>query len=99
MGHAGWPWVGEYVIVALRHPGLGIELSTFPPRLLVEPGWGLSPLVAQRKALTGRVFFGSGSVFSERNYSSLIAQIDALDIASDIQSWKGEGLRAWLERG
>jgi predicted TIM-barrel fold metal-dependent hydrolase len=96
IGHAGWPWTSEYAILALRHPGLALELSTFPPRLLTEHGWGLSPLLAQRRALSGRVFFGSGSVFSETNYRSLIGQIDNLGIGTDARSWKGEGLRVWL---
>jgi uncharacterized protein len=96
IGHAGWPWTDEACIVALRHPSVAIEFSTFPPRLLPEPGWSLSPLLANKDALAGRVFFGSGQVSSPDRLRRLFAQLSGLDLGSQEPSWRGEGLISWL---
>jgi len=97
IGHAGWPWVDEACIVAVRHPSTAIEFSTFPPRLINESGWSLSPLLANRSSLRGRIFFGSGGTSSSRRMSQLLREIDELDIGDDCALWRGEGLLSWLD--
>ncbi|MBV9749221.1 MAG: amidohydrolase family protein [Acetobacteraceae bacterium] len=96
IGHAGWPWTDEACIVAIRHPSVALEFSTFPPSLLPQPGWSLTPLLAQRGALTGRIFFGSGGVSAPKRLLRLLAQLEALDLGDDLPAWRGAGLRRWL---
>lgn len=96
IGHAGWPWTADACIVAIRHPGVAIELSTLPPSLLRVPGWSLEPLLAQRAALRQRIFFGSGAVSSPTRMQQLVDQLAALDLGDDLPSWRGEGLLHWI---
>ena len=97
LGHAGWPWTGEACIVAVRHPQVALEFSTFSPRSLLDPGWSLTPLVANRSTLRGRIFFGSGALSDPRRYTDLVAQLDALPIGSHAAEWRGSSLIHWLE--
>ena len=96
VGHAGWPWTLEYCVLALRFPHVAIELSTFPPRLLSDPAWCLTSLLAQHRALTGKVLFGSGSVFDPSRYAELVRQLDEVGLGQEQQLWQGDGLRRWL---
>lgn len=95
-GHGGWPWTQEACIVAIRHPSSALEFSTFPPALLNKPGWSLSPLLANRSALRGRIFFGSGATSSERHMKNLLDQLDALELGADLGGWRGASLAKWL---
>lgn len=99
IGHAGWPWTADAVIVAIRHPGVAIEFSTLPPSLLGQPGWCLDPLVAQRAALPGQICFGSGAVSSPARMQRLVEQLAALDLGDDLAAWRGGGLLRWLGAG
>ncbi len=98
IGHAGWPWVDEACIVALRHPTVAVEFSTFPPRLIATPGWSLEALLAHRVPMRGRTFFGSGTTSSARRMAGLLAELDGLELADDLPLWRGGGLRKWLAR-
>lgn len=98
MGHAGWPWTDEACVVALRHAGAALEFSTFPPRLLTDPGWSLTPLLAHRGALSGRIFFGSGAVSDPRRFGTLVKQLDDLPLGADAMNWRADGLVSWLGR-
>lgn len=97
LGHAGWPWTDEACIVAVRHPQVALEFSTFSPRSLLDPGWSLSPLVANRHTLRGRIFFGSGAQSNPKRYQELVTQLDALPIGSHRAEWRGASLLHWLE--
>lgn len=97
IGHAGWPWTADACVVALRHPGVVLEFATFPPALLPDPGWSLSPLYAQRAALRGRVCFGSGATSAPDRFARLVQQLDDLDLGEHRADWRGGALRAWLE--
>jgi hypothetical protein len=95
-GHAGWPWTQDACIVAIRHPSTALEFSTFPPALLRKAGWSLSPLLANRSALRGRIFFGSGATSSETHMKNLLDQLDALQLGKDLEGWRGASLLAWM---
>lgn len=95
-GHTGWPWTLEACIVAIRHPATALEFSTFPPALLKKPGWSLSPLLANRAALRGRIFFGSGATSSEKHMKNLLDQLDGLELGPDLPGWRGASLLQWL---
>lgn len=99
IGHAGWPWVDEACIVAVRHENVAIELSTFPPRLLRTPGWSLEPLIANRDALARRIFFGSGQTSDPARMARLLAELDDLGLGEHTAAWRGDGLLSWMERG
>ena len=96
IGHAGWPWTADACLVAARHPSVAIEFSTFPPALLLEPGWCLAPLLAQRRMLRDRVFFGSAPATTAARINRLLEQLGSLPLEDDLASWRGEGLRRWL---
>jgi predicted TIM-barrel fold metal-dependent hydrolase len=97
IGHAGWPWVDEACIVAVRHANVSLEFSTFPPRLLRTPGWSLEPLIANRDALAGRIFFGSGQTSDAARMERLLGEIDDLGLGDHDGVWRGAGLVGWLE--
>jgi predicted TIM-barrel fold metal-dependent hydrolase len=97
IGHAGWPWVNEYCILALRFDGVALEFSTFPPQLIPNPEWGLNGLLAHLKSLSGRIFFGSGAVFQPEAYSRLTKQLHELSLGIEANNWNGNGLRKWLD--
>ena len=58
-----------------------------------------TPLVAQRAALPGRIFFGSGAVSSPARMQRLVEQLAALDLGDDLAAWRGGGLLRWLGAG
>ncbi|MDO9435452.1 amidohydrolase family protein [Hydrogenophaga sp.] len=99
LGHAGWPWTADACVIAMRHPSTALEFATFPPSVLNDPGWSLSPLLAQRSALRGRVFFGSGATSSPERFARLVAQLNALDLGPDAPLWRGQGVVDWLQAG
>ncbi|QHE83711.1 amidohydrolase family protein [Hydrogenophaga sp. BPS33] len=96
LGHAGWPWTADACVIALRHPTTALEFATFPPSVLKDPGWSLTPLLAHRAALRGRVFFGSGATSSPGRFMRLVAQLDELELGQDLALWRGQGLANWL---
>jgi len=95
-GHAGWPWADEACVVAMRHASTALEFATFPPVVLREPGWSLTPLLAHRATLRGRIFFGSGATSSPARFGRLVRQLDELDLGGDLALWRGNALRDWL---
>lgn len=97
LGHAGWPFVSEYCAVAARFPNVAFELSTFPPRLVEDPGWSLKPLLSRARELEGRVFFGSGQVSCPAVFLERLAQIDALPLGDQHDAWRGAGFIRWME--
>jgi len=98
IGHAGWPWVQESCIIALRHPTVALEFSTFPPRVITEASSGFTPLLQNLRTLRGRIFFGSGAVWNPAHYRKLIGQLNELPITDELPSWQGDGLAAYLRR-
>jgi predicted TIM-barrel fold metal-dependent hydrolase len=97
VGHAGWPFVAEYCTVAARFPNVALELSTFPPRLLTDPGWSLTPLLSRRGELPGRIFFGSGAVSAPKAFMDRLRQLDELPLGDYHASWRGAGFVSWLQ--
>ena len=95
-GHAGWPWTDEACIVAQRHPSTALEFSTFPPSIIRDPAWSLSPLFANRAALRGRIFFGSGATSSPARFERLYRQLDEMGLGDDLAPWSGDALLTWL---
>lgn len=60
LGHGGWPWVGEAVAIAWRHPNVYIEPSAFRWKTLAEPGAGWEPLLHHGdRTIADKVLFGS----------------------------------------
>jgi uncharacterized protein len=96
LGHAGWPWTDEACIVAVRHERVALEFSTFAPRALRDPGWSLGALLANRRVLPGRIFFGSGAIAEPTEYARLVTQLDDLPLGDQGAAWRGAGLMAWL---
>jgi predicted TIM-barrel fold metal-dependent hydrolase len=96
IGHAGWPWVDQACAIAARFSNVAIEFSTFPPRLILDPGWSLSPLLARSRDLAGRIFFGSGAVSAVHPFTSRISQLSELPLGEQHDSWLGAGYASWL---
>ncbi|HYF20374.1 MAG TPA: amidohydrolase family protein [Ramlibacter sp.] len=96
IGHAGWPWTADACVVALRYPNVVLEFATFPPALLRDPGWSLTPLYAQREALRGRVCFGSGATSSPQRFARLVQQLDEVELGDHLPDWRGGALLQWL---
>jgi hypothetical protein len=97
MGHAGWPWTDEACVIALRYPSLALEFSTFPPGLIRQPGYSLTPLLSHAQSLKGRIFFGSGATISSRRIHHLLEQFDDPVDGALPAEWRGSALVAWME--
>ena len=98
IGHAGWPWVQEACLIALRHPTVALEFSTFPPRIINEVNSGFAPLLQNLRTLRGRIFFGSGAVWNALHYKRLLGQLNELPLMEELPSWQGDGLAGFLQR-
>jgi predicted TIM-barrel fold metal-dependent hydrolase len=96
IGHAGWPWVADACAVASRFPRVAIEFSTFPPGVLADPGWSLTPLLARRKEFRGRVFFGSGAVSAIDPFMARLQQLEDLPLGDQHDDWRGAGFLRWM---
>ena len=60
MGHGGWPWIGEVVAVAWRHPNIYLDVAAVRPRYLQMPGTGWEILMQYgNSVIQDKVMFGS----------------------------------------
>jgi predicted TIM-barrel fold metal-dependent hydrolase len=97
IGHAGWPWVADACSILARFPNAAIEFSTFPPALIADPGWSLTPLLSRRREFSGRIFFGSGAVSSIATFTSRLAQLDQLAVGDELENWRGAAFLQWMK--
>jgi hypothetical protein len=96
IGHAGWPWVAEACAVVSRFANAAIEFSTFPPKVLTDPGWSLTSLLSRRTEFRGRIFFGSGAVSAVQPFVSRLRQLDELPLGDQHDDWRGAGFLSWM---
>jgi uncharacterized protein len=96
IGHAGWPWIADTCAIATRFENVAIEFSTFPPDLLTDPGWSLTPLLSRRNEFRGRIFFGSGAVSAVEPFMARLQQLDNLPLGDQHDDWRGAGFMRWM---
>jgi len=89
-GHAGWPWVLETLLVAVRHENVYLDISGHRATRMALSGFGWEPLrKLGAESLRDRVLFGTCSWLSPEPTSVLAAEILDLvgaDVAAD---WLG----------
>lgn len=85
IGHGGWPWVGECLLLCQRHRNVYFEFSTHRPVYMARPGSMWEPLLAQASGdIRYRVMFGSASWVTSKSTAQLAEETRALPIAPDI---------------
>ncbi len=90
LGHAGWPWVGEAVTVAWRHPNVYIELSAFRPKYVGKTGSGFETLIYYGNTVArDKVLWGSTWLLLGMQHSEILEEMSKLPI-------KPEALESWL---
>lgn len=58
--HAGWPWTGEMVAVARKHPLVYLEFGGLAPKYVGTPGTGWEPVFRfMNSLLAGQVLYGT----------------------------------------
>lgn len=86
MGHAGWPWIGELVAVAWRHPNIYIDLSAVRPRYLATENTGWEILIQYgNTVIQDKVVFGSTWFLLGMPIRDIIAQMRELPLKEEVK--------------
>lgn len=89
-GHGGWPWVNEMVAVAWRNPNIYIDIASYIPKYLSQPGAGWEPLLNfGNSILQDRILFGSTWLFMGLSIKELADGVKELPLKEDVK-------RKWL---
>ena len=90
-GLAGWPWIGDLVAVAMRHPNLFIDIACRRVKQLLAPGAGYEPLIYYgTRMLQDRMIFGSGWGTSMIPLAQLVRETDDLPLSDAVRAkWMG----------
>ena len=91
MVSAGWPWIGDLVAVAMRHPNLFIDIACRRVKQLLAPGAGYEPLIYYgTRVLQDRMIFGSGWGTSMIPLAQLVRETDDLPLSDTVRAkWMG----------
>jgi uncharacterized protein len=85
IGHAGWPWVGECLLLCQRHRNVFLEFSTHRPAHMTRVGSMWEPLLAQAAGeIRHRVMFGSANWVTTKTVAQLADETRALPIPPEV---------------
>jgi uncharacterized protein len=80
--HGGWPWVGETMAVAWKHPNVYIELGAIAPKYVAaNGGWGDLPHF-MNTLLKHKVLFGTD--WPMLRYGRVLEEIDLIGLDADV---------------
>lgn len=83
-GVSGWPWVMEFLCLAMRHENVYLNFETHAPEKIAMPGSGYEPyLFYGERNLKNRICFASNWVTQSMPVEKLIAQVEALPFSDD----------------
>lgn len=85
-GLAGWPWIGDLVAVAMRHPNLCIDIACRRVKQMLSPGAGYEALIYYGgRILQDRILFGSGWGTMAIPLAQLIEETAALPLTDAVR--------------
>lgn len=83
-GVSGWPWVMEFLCLAMRHENVYLNFETHAPEKIAMPGSGYEPyLFYGERNLKNRICFASNWVTQSIPVEKLIAHVEALPFSDD----------------
>ena len=78
-GVSGWPWVLEFLSLAMRHENVYLNFETHAPEKIGMPGSGYEPyLFYGERNLKDRICFASNWGTQSIPVEDIIAQVEAL---------------------
>jgi len=83
-GVSGWPWVLEFIALAIRHENVYVNFETHAPERLAMPGSGYEHyLYYGEHQIKNRLCFASNWTTQSQPVEDIIAQVEALPFADD----------------
>ena len=83
-GVSGWPWVLEFMCLALRHENVYLNFETHSPEKMAMRGSGYEPyLYYGENSLKERICFASNWGTQSVPVENIIAQVEALPFSDD----------------
>ncbi|MBE6989661.1 MAG: amidohydrolase [Ruminococcaceae bacterium] len=83
-GVSGWPWVLEFLCLAMRHENVYLNFETHAPEKIGMPGSGYEPyLFYGERNLKDRICFASNWNTQSLPVEEIIAQVEALPFSDD----------------
>ena len=83
-GVSGWPWVLEFIALAIRHENVYVNFETHSPERLNMPGSGYEHyLYYGERQIKNRLCFASNWTTQSQPVEDIIAQVEALPFADD----------------
>lgn len=83
-GVSGWPWVLEFMCLAIRHENVYLNFETHAPEKMAKPGSGYEQyLYYMDGMLKERICFASNWTTQSMSVGELIAQVEALPISEE----------------
>lgn len=83
-GVSGWPWVLEFLCLAIRHENVYLNFETHEPRKIAIRGSGYEPyLYYGENSLKSRICFASNWGTQSMPVEKLIAQVEELPFSDD----------------
>lgn len=83
-GVSGWPWVLDFLALAMRHENLYLNFETHAPEKIAMRGSGYEPyLFYGERNLKERICFASNWTTQSMPVEEIIAQVEALPFSDD----------------
>lgn len=83
-GVSGWPWVLDFLCLAIRHENVYLNFETHAPAKIAMRGSGYEPyLYYGENNLKDRICFASNWVTQSMPVEDIIAQVEALPFSDD----------------
>jgi len=77
--HGGWPWVGESIAVAWKHPNVYLEFGAIAPKYMAHPKGGWQPMPHwMRTQLRDQILLGTD--WPLLHYDRLIEELPLLEL-------------------
>lgn len=91
-GHGGWPWIGEMVAVAWKHPNVYLDFATIKPSYMGRAGSGWEPLFQYgNQVIQKKILFASTWMLLGSSPKLLADEVRALPLkAETIERWLGK---------
>ena len=78
--HGGWPWIGESLAVAWKHPNVYLEFGAIAPKYMADPRGGWQPMPHwMRTQLRSQVLLGTD--WPMLRYDRLVEELPLLELS------------------
>lgn len=77
--HGGWPWIGESMAIAWKHPNVYLEFGAIAPKYMAHPKGGWQPMTHwMRTQLRGQTLLGTD--WPMLRYERLVEELPLLEL-------------------